>query len=66
MTALVFHRSYTPFYVMSYYKLYKIGVYCVWKGVSRDAEHNGEVQNGFTSCFASQTGSASIFLNVID
>ena len=35
-------------------------------GVSRDAERNGEVQNGFTSCFAHQTGSAHIFLSVID
>ena len=35
-------------------------------GVSRDAERNGEVQNGFTSCFARQTGIASIFLPVID
>ena len=35
-------------------------------GVSRDAERNGEVQNGFTSCFARQTGTASIFLPVID
>ena len=35
-------------------------------GVSRDAERNGEVQNGFTSCFACQTGSASIILPVID
>ena len=35
-------------------------------GVSRDAEHVGEVQNIFTSCFARQTGSACIFLPVID
>ena len=35
-------------------------------GVSRDAEHYGEVENGITSCFARQTGSASIFLSVID
>ena len=34
--------------------------------VFRDAERNGEVQNGFTSCFAGQTGSVSIFLPVID
>ena len=34
--------------------------------VSRDAEHYGEVQNVITSCFARQTGSASIFLPVID
>ena len=48
---------------------------CLWligirrflrKGVSSDAERNGEVQNGFTSCFARQTGSAHIFLPVID
>ena len=32
------------------------------KGVSGNTEHNGEVQNGFTSCFAYQTGSASSFL----
>ena len=38
----------------------------LWNGVSRDAEHNGEVQNAFTSCFSRQTGSASIFLLVID
>ena len=36
------------------------------KGVSRDAERKGEVQNGLTSCLARQTGSASIFLSVID
>ena len=35
-------------------------------GVSRDAEHYGEVENVVTSCFAWQTGSASIFLPVID
>ena len=32
------------------------------KGVSGNTEHNGEVQNGFTSCFDYQTGSASSFL----
>ena len=31
-----------------------------------DAERNGEVQNGFTSCFAPQTGSVGIFLHVVD
>ena len=36
------------------------------KGVSRDAERKGEVQNGLTSCLARQTGSASIFLPVND
>ena len=36
------------------------------KGVIRDAEHYGEVKNVVTSCFARQTGSASIFLPVID
>ena len=35
-------------------------------GVSRDAEHYGEVQNAVTSWFARQKGSASIFLPVID
>ena len=35
-------------------------------GVSRDAERNGEVQNGLTSCFVRQAGIASIFLPVID
>ena len=35
----------------------------IW--VSRDAEHIGEVQNDFTSCFARQTGSALIFPPVI-
>ena len=35
-------------------------------GVSRDAEHYGEVENVVTSCFARQTGSASIFLPVTD
>ena len=37
-----------------------------WMGVSRDAEHVGEVQNDFTFCFARQTGSACIFLPVVD
>ena len=31
-----------------------------------DAERNGEVRNGFISCFARQTGSAHIFLPAID
>ena len=35
------------------------------QGVSRDAEHNVEVQNSFTSCSARQMGCASIFLPVI-
>ena len=35
-------------------------------GVSQDYEHNGEVENVFTSCFVCQTGSGSIFLTVID
>ena len=34
--------------------------------VSLDPERNGEVKNGVTSCFAPVTGSASIFLPVID
>ena len=37
-----------------------------WRGVSRDAEHYGKAHNAVTSCFARQTGSASIFLPVID
>ena len=36
------------------------------KGVSRDTELNGVVQNGFTSCCACQTGSTHIYLPVID
>ena len=36
------------------------------KGVTRDDKHNGDIQNGFTSCFAGQTGSASVFLPVIE
>ena len=36
------------------------------KAVSLDEDHYGEVKNVVTSCFASQTGSASIFLSVID
>ena len=36
------------------------------RGVSRDAENYGEAQNVVTSCFARQTGSACIFLPVID
>ena len=31
------------------------------EGVSRNVEHNGGVQNGFTSCFACQTGIGTIF-----
>ena len=36
------------------------------KGLSQDAEHYGEAQNVVTSCFASQYGSGSIFLPVIN
>ena len=36
------------------------------KVVSRDAEHYGEAQNVVTSCFASQKGSASTFLLLMD
>ena len=37
-----------------------------WRGVSQGAEHYGEVGNVVASCFASLTGSASIFLSLID
>ena len=30
--------------------------------VSQDAEHNGEIQNDVTFCFARQTGSDSILM----
>ena len=33
---------------------------------SRDAKHYGKVENVVTSCFARQTGRASIFLPVIN
>ena len=36
------------------------------KEVSLDAERDGKVKNGITSCFAPQTGSSSIVLPVID
>ena len=36
------------------------------KGDSRDVQRNGVVKNGFTFCFASQTGSCSIFRSLID
>ena len=36
--------------------------YFLRKGVSRDAERKGEVQNGLTSCLACQTGSEMIEL----
>ena len=36
------------------------------KGISSDAEHQGEARNAVTSCFPRQTGSASISLLVID
>ena len=65
---------------MSYYTLYKIGVYvstfscqilidpCRFrnKGVSQSVDHSCEAENVVTPCFAHQTGRASGYLPVID